>query len=42
VPPVQQASLGVDDGAARTAALKKGAEVASREIIAQLNNNGIK
>ena len=42
VPPVQQASLGVDDGAARTAALKKGAEVGSREIIAQLNNNGIK
>lgn len=42
VAPVQQASLGVDDGAARTAALKKGAEVASREIIAQLNNNGIK
>ena len=42
VPPVQQASLGVDEGAARTAALKKGAEAASREIIAQLNNLGIK
>jgi hypothetical protein len=42
VPPVQQASLGVDEGGARTTALKKGAEAASREIIAQLNNLGIK
>jgi hypothetical protein len=42
VPPVQQASLGADSTSARTAALKKGAEFASREIIAQLNNSGIK
>ena len=42
VPPVQQASLGADETAARTAALKKGSEIASREIISQLNNLGIK
>jgi hypothetical protein len=42
VAPIQQASLGTDEVSATTTALKKGAEIASREIISQLNNAGIK
>lgn len=42
VGPVQYASLGRDEEEASTSALKKGAEMASREIVSQLNNLGIK
>ena len=42
VAPIQLASLGTDEVSATTTALKKGAEIASREIISQLNNAGIK